>query len=225
MTSTNVSSVVLAEKYAREHFDLTLPMTAQELKNAFRKASKELHPDKGGDPRKFDAMKCAYDFLVTLKGMEYVYGERSSEGVQLATADGTPLYELGLGLGPTKNGRDCERCQHKGFTEEKRYDWGHYDVCTKCDEFGNIVVPTACRPCGGTGKFTQERSQKTVDCRVCGGSGKGRPQHKSCPDCEGVKRSTKRSTYYSKCYKCNGTGEIELFNALMPKMRIMNVKR
>lgn len=223
MTSTNVSSVALAEKYAREHFGLTLPFTVEELKSAFRSAAKKLHTDTSGDEntkRDFIAMKAAYDFLVKLEGMEYVYGERSAEGGQLVATDGTPLYELGLGLGPRKNGRDCERCQHKGFTEEPDFR----NTCWECDPYGRVIADVPCTPCGGTGWFTQRRGGQRVICRVCRGRGE-KFATITCPKCNGTKSVGKKRVRYSRCYECKGTGEIELFSPLILKGTIINVRR
>jgi len=155
--------------------------------------------------------------------MEYVYGERSSQGVQFVTTDGTPLYELGLGLGPLKNGRDCERCQHKGFTEEKSLFGSR--LCTNCDWDGQTYGDVTCRSCNGTGQFKQTRSERVVECRACLGRGVRRGR-RPCPICQGktfVGGSEKIT--YTKCYECKGTGEIELFNAAFPKMRIVNDRR
>lgn len=80
MTPINASTVAIAERYAREYFDLSLPLKADELKSAFRAAAKRLHTDTSGDERtknKFIEMKSAYDFLVKLDGMDFVYGERA----------------------------------------------------------------------------------------------------------------------------------------------------
>lgn len=234
MTSTyvNPSSIALAERYAREHFGLSLPLTSEDLKSAFRRRAKELHTDTSGDERtkfQFIAMKDAYDFLVKLDGMEFVYGEKGSNSgnVSVATIDGTPLYELGLGLGPMRNGRDCERCNHRGYTEEQdSYGFLHFDsYCYNCDSSGRVLTRETCRACKGTGKFKQERSGHVVTCRVCSGVGK-HPRnmtYSACPECEGKgRKEQEKKTRFAKCYECSGTGEIELFSPLLPKGRLIN---
>jgi DnaJ-class molecular chaperone len=230
MTSTaNPSTVALAEKYAREHFGLSLPLSPETLKGAFRKRAKELHTDTSRDQDTRDAfiaMKDAYDFLVNLEGMEFVYGERAgSENINFKTVDGTPLYELGLGLGPMKNGRDCERCGHKGYTEREDFDrLFSVEDCPHCNSTGRIRGFVICSACYGTGLFRQRRSGRTVICRVCGGSGTKFSSSATCPTCEGVRRRS-RGASFIRCYKCDGTGEIELFSPLFPKGRIMNGAR
>lgn len=231
MTSTmNASSIAIAERYAREYFGLSLPITSDELKSAFRRMAKELHTDTSGDQKtkdKFIAMKDAYDFLVKLDGMKFVYGEKSTDGqtIRFVTTDGTQLYELGLGLGHMKNGLDCERCQHKGYTEEEDFSSYFDNWCRQCNSTGRVRTRESCRPCKGTGKFTQERSGRVVDCRVCLGTGKHKfnMSYSSCPDCNGrgMKEPPKK-TRYVKCYECNGTGEIEIHNPVIAKGRIIN---
>lgn len=231
MTSINPSVVALAEKYAREQFGMSLPLTMEVLKTAFRTRAKELHTDTSGDQRTKDLfieMRRAYDFLVKLQDSNFVFGKAEAGGPTrgaMETVDGTPLYELGLGLGHMKNGKDCERCQHKGYTEEEDFPdhFGLWDYCYKCNPRGQIRTTGVCRPCNGTGKFTQERTKRVVECRVCTGTGKNSRHfsYKTCPDCKGTKRLTKRNkTRYVKCYECNGTGEIELFNTALPKGRV-----
>lgn len=225
MSTANASSIAIAERYAREHFGLSLPITSDELKSAFRRMAKELHTDTSGNTEtkdKFIAMKSAYDFLVKLEGMVFVYGGKSegnSTTIRLVTTDGTPLYELGLGLGPTKNGRDCDRCLHKGYTEERNFLGQR--ACHDCDWNGYVLANVPCKPCHGSGKFTQARSGRVVPCRACLGRGEkfGRTL---CPQCQGRKYIGESKIYYSKCYECGGTGEIELFSPLFPKGRMIN---
>ncbi len=230
MTSTaNASAISLAERYAREQFGLSLPITSVELKSAFRKMAKELHTDTSGDKAtnyKFIAMKAAYDFLVNLEGMKYVYGDREKEGqtVRLQTTDGIPLHELGLGVGPLKNGRDCERCERKGYTEEEDFSSFFTTYCYSCDSTGRVRGKASCHACKGTGKFTQERSKLVVDCRVCTGTGKHpyNTTYVDCPECKGRgRKEPPRKTRFVTCYECKGKGEIELTNPLFPKGAII----
>ena len=232
MSTVNQSSVALAERYAREHFNLSLPFTSDELKTAFRRKAKELHTDTSGDEstkEKFIAMKNAYDFLVKLEGMEFVYGTRgqSNGSVRFETSDGTPLYELGLGLGPMRNGRDCERCDHKGYTEvNDHFSYLDNEYCWKCDTRGCVLSSAVCHPCRGTGKFQQLRGRIVVTCRVCDGSGIKSNVYQICPDCHGSKRINKpQRKRFVKCYECKGTGEIELFNSVLPKGRMVDNKK
>jgi DnaJ-class molecular chaperone len=225
MTSINPSAVALAENHAREFFGLALPLTMESLKSAFRAAAKLLHTDTSGDENtkeKFIAMKAAYDFLVGLEGMEYVFGEHGQNGnlLRLATIDGTPLYELGLGLGPMKNVRDCERCGHKGYTEERDHFHDPFpgSVCSDCNYLGRVRSTTICHSCYGTGGFRQRRSGKLVVCRACSGIGV-KFGYQTCPRCKGTKRVSPPRVTYRKCYECDGTGEIELFSPLLPKGR------
>lgn len=211
----------------RTFFGVELPVSADELKTAFRTKSLELHPDKGGDAEKFIEMKDVYDFLVSLPDVFTRSDENPSVKCRCAT-DGTPLYELGLGLGPTKNGRDCPRCGRKGYTVRHGTS---YTVCEECNELGMVPrkVKVDCKYCKGSGKFTQRNSRRVVDCLACGGSGKfekifGRSNFgfgawEFCPKCLGTKTifSENEKEFYEKCYECGGIGEIRIYNPVIPK--------
>ena len=123
MYTTDVSRVlILAQKF----FCLEIPFTLTELKKAYRKASRELHPDMdGGDEEDFKAMQSAYEFISKFGQMPEVFTQekdRDSDSRPLTTTDGTPLADLGLGLGPTTNGKDCESCGHTGYNGLENLD-------------------------------------------------------------------------------------------------------
>lgn len=203
---------------AERVFSLKLPFTREELKTAFKREAKKLHTDiSGGDTKEdFIRMKEAYDVILSFD--EFFRADFSSN---LITIEGIPLSQLGLGLGPMKNGRDCERCARKGY-EEKRVPIYESVPCVMCYERG---VP--CRPCQGTGKFTQARSKKVVTCRVCDGT-KYVMRKAHCYFCGGTSYRqipTERfRTVYHKCFECGGSGEIELFNPVLPKGRLYSSK-
>ncbi|KKU47252.1 hypothetical protein A3E96_00845 [Candidatus Uhrbacteria bacterium RIFCSPHIGHO2_12_FULL_46_13] len=211
-----------ATALAQQFFSLGLPCSLQDLKTAFRKKAKQLHTDtSGGDTKAaFVTMKEAYDFLVSLKEtMSGVFAENGSGTKKFATTvEGLPLTELGLGLGPTTNGRDCPDCGRAGYTK----DFGNaFTVCEKCDKRGTIPRAYACRYCEGTGRFVQARSRREVSCRACGGSGRFKDprQRQLCPHCLGTKTIWGKpdTVFYRKCWKCHGTGEIQVFNPVIIK--------
>ncbi len=217
-----VTTTDLLQK-ARQFFDLVPPFSLTQLKEAFRGAAKKLHPDltKRDTGLLFDEMRRCYDSLTDLAEIDPRMFSGEGTAAALRTTDGTPLYELGLGLGPTRNGRDCKECEHRGYTEEFGIDWVSCETC-----FGSGEVPRImpCRYCEN-GKFKQQRSGHTVDCRVCKGTGKFKhPRHKEvCLDCLGVGRKygKGKQVRYCKCFDCKGMGEIELFNPLLPKGRLV----
>lgn len=221
MHTTDVSKVA---KFAQEVFCLELPLGLEELKKAYRKASKKLHPDvEGGDEEAFKAMRSAYDFIAGLYGnMPGIFRQKSEESgssFTTVTKEGIPLSELGLGLGPTTNGRDCDICGHNGYTT---HHGKHYVVCQACNEQGMVPKKFCCRACNGSGKFTQQRTQRVVNCRKCNGTGIFTHPFSSnpCPVCFGTKTlwsEDTRRVFYNRCWKCEGTGEIKIFNPMLPK--------
>lgn len=217
-----------AQQLGRTFFDMDFPCTAQDFKSAFRKAAKALHTDTSGHDSKdrFIAMKEVYDGIVELaeRTPGFFIESTGADGVVvsafLKTVDGTFLAELGLGLGPTKNGTDCPACQHKGYSEEFG---ASFKVCDACDRYGNVIREVICGPCRGTGQFRQRRSQRIVTCLKCSGAGKHlgtkMTDWMSCPKCRGTKTvySKKSEIFYRKCFECSGTGEIAMFNPVMIK--------
>lgn len=55
MMPINSSAIAIAERYAREFFNLGLPITSESLKSAFRAECKRLHTDTSGNASTKDA--------------------------------------------------------------------------------------------------------------------------------------------------------------------------
>lgn len=222
MTDKMTSKAMIAG--VKKYFEISLPTTVEELKKAYRKASKTFHPDanpKGNEEDRkvahedFIKMQAVYDAL-----MDSSFVEDGTNTINiLCTTDGTPLCDLGKGLGITQNGRTCDDCSGHGYrplNEFKNF------TCESCDENGLVPKQYSCKDCRGTGNFFQPKSEKVVPCRKCGGTGKFKhPHHKvACPECYGTKiRSafveSKKS--FSVCGHCDGTGEIPVYNPVMLK--------
>ena len=157
--------------------------TLDELKAAYRAAVKKTHPDMGGTESDFRAIQTEYERLLLLAQ------ETGADGKD-STIDGTPLSELGMGLGPTKNGKECLDCNGKGYNEYRS---------------GSNYVP-----CPNTVHMINRR------CALCGDTACsnrwswwfGRKEH--------WVRSKKKIIYH-KCSHCKGTGEVEIFNPAFPK--------
>lgn len=214
-----------AQRLGRLFFELDFPCTQAQFKSAFRKAAKALHTDtSGGDTKeKFVLMKEAYDLI--LDAAQKIPGffaadegnEAATAPAFLTTVDGTLLAGLGLGLGPTTNGSDCPVCQHKGYTEQFGYG---FIVCGTCDKDGRVKIgtPGRCRYCNGAGSRWVAGRSRPARCYTCRGSGY-QSGYEDCGRCRGTKtvRSEKEGTYYQKCYKCSGSGELPMFNPVFIK--------
>lgn len=161
------------EILARRYFKVELPVLSSVLKSAFRQAAKKFHTDTGGDKEEFIRMKSVYD-SIQQAGLAVESDSNLPAGSwkTLRTVDGTPLTELGLGLGPTVNGRECDRCDAKGYTS---YVDRQRVTCQSCGGFGNSRrhwFYHRCDICRGRG--TVERGPAITRYHKCGAcEGKG----------------------------------------------------
>ncbi|OHB14360.1 MAG: hypothetical protein A2431_00725 [Candidatus Zambryskibacteria bacterium RIFOXYC1_FULL_39_10] len=218
-------TVSQAPVLASAFLNITLPTSMDGLKKAFRKKSRQLHPDLGGDPEEFKQMVSVYEFIVNIAHLPGIIDENGTTqktNGHFSTVEGLSIFDLGLGLGPTKNGKDCPRCQHKGYTVEFGFV---RRSCPKCNRAGSVVIKTRrpCKYCRGTGKFRQARTGRVVDCNACKGSGMF--EHNTschCFSCLGTGTifSQTEEGHYLKCVECGGKGEIEIHNPVLPKGRL-----
>lgn len=220
------------------HFGLSAPVAFEDIKKKYRKESKRLHPDSSSPDSSEDAFKAlsgAFDGLKHLYQIgsrlfdaepmsdDAAEGEPQPPKMPRETVNGTPLSELGLGLGPTTNGKECTECDSLGYKVVHEHGFGK---CAKCEGHGYQPREFRCRACDGSGRFVQRRSLREVDCRVCQGTGifKHPFYTESCSACFGVGRGKTEkvvSIYILKCYTCKGTGETEVWNPVLPKGRLV----
>ncbi len=211
--SASLSYVV---ESAKKFFDMAPPFNLEALKTAFRRASHDLYPDKGGNQEAFIKMKQAYDVIVSFRDDPSLFGDGSNPQKGMRTIDGTWLHELGLGLGPMKNGVDCEVCNHRGYTEIQSMD---FRKCSACEgECWISLVP--CGDCKGSKKFTQ-KSGRVVECYRCRGAGMREVRPFQCIKCNG-RGDIYEAVYtqYIKCTACVGMGEVEIYNPVIPRGRL-----
>lgn len=205
---------------AKRYLNIDLPVYDTILKSAFRRATRELRGGDaaiGGDKELFIAMKTTYDDILTAK----LTISTSSDPLPtaddvLCTIDGTPLTELGLGLGPTTNGRDCTTCNGQGW--ERLMFISRYK-CSTC--FGEGLV-SKCIDCAGTGTFT--KGYRPVPCRRCHTSGVTPPTYFSksynCPSCQGrgtIESYDSKRPRFGRCSACAGKGETKIYNPVIIK--------
>ena len=199
----------------QDHLGLLAPVTIQDLKSAYRRKAKELHPDINQHGTElFKAFQEVYEWLTSPEILSVIARPGEVESVA-QTEDGVPLSELGLGFDNTKNGTDCPDCKHLGYAKIVREKT---TICLECFGAGWTYANT-CTSCKGTGKFTQERSKRVVDCMRCKATGTIRYRGLSrCTACVRgyVTHSTDRVIYHT-CYRCLGVGELEIFNPVLRK--------
>ena len=206
----------------------------EDLQRSYRQGSRRTHPDLNpNDPeagRKFQEVCTAYE---TLKG------KATKVGATGKTEEGDLITDLGQGLGPLVNGKDCLTCKGKGYITEETHGWVR---CTTCPGQGWYFPP--CRRCNGTGKY-KVNGVARGECRGCLGTGKWNKQV-PCPTCnkEGVSNRPSRDPWgrydifgifgdprqarlgevrtveahkFHTCQSCNGCGEVRIFNPALKK--------
>ncbi|HEV2562170.1 MAG TPA: molecular chaperone DnaJ [Rhizomicrobium sp.] len=191
----------------------------EEIKAAYRKLAKELHPDKNQGEKefehKFKEINEAYDVL--------------KDDQKRAAYDrfGHAAFEHGMGNGRSGNPFDFASSftdvfddlfgEFMGGRRARRQNRGadlRYNLEITLEEAfkgrrAEIKVPSAvaCEACGGTGA---ETGTKPEQCPTCSGMGKVRAQQgfftieRTCPNCRGQGRIIK-----NPCKACSGSGHIQ----------------
>lgn len=160
-------------------FEHILPCSMEQLTKEFRKQAKNLHPDVCRDNplagKMFDLMSIEYKLIQEIGYDDgLILSVTSHEGIaRPRTVCGKLLSTLGLGLGPTKNGKDCPQCLHDGYLTS----YGRaFDICIACDEYGKVQrgkIKIYCPKCSGTKAIWSDvKSKPRYDlCPTCGGTG------------------------------------------------------
>jgi molecular chaperone DnaJ len=199
--------------------------TADELKSAYRKKAKELHPDRNPDDpkadQKFKELNEAYDVLKDeQKRAAYdQYGHSAFEGPSGGRGGGpggfdfstsfTDVFDdlFGEFMGGRRGGGGGGNRAQRG--SDLRYNM---EISLE-DAFAGKAVPirvpgsVACEPCSGTGA---EPGSKPQTCTTCSGIGKVRAQQgfftieRTCPTCQGLGRMVK-----NPCRACSGAGRVQ----------------
>ncbi|MFC2967020.1 molecular chaperone DnaJ [Acidimangrovimonas pyrenivorans] len=207
--------------------------SAEELKKAYRRKAKELHPDRNSDnpdaENQFKEVNEAYDALKDAdKRAAYDrYGHAAFEG-GMGGARGGPGGMGGQGdfasafsdvfedlFGDFMGGRGGGG----GRSRAQRGSDLRYNLRVTLEEAYNgvqktITVPTAvsCTVCNGTGA---EGGAEPATCPTCSGMGKVRAQQgfftveRTCPTCGGIGQIVK-----NPCKACGGAGRVEKERAL-----------
>ncbi len=186
----------------RKYYDiLGVPMgtSAAEIKRKYRELSQTMHPDKGGDTRKFQELTNAYSILV---GKSKPSRSELKEQVQRDNKSMQEEWrrqeaELQNEIRAKKLARDAARFAQREQPTPKRavarakvartIVRDIYDTCASCNGLG--VIRDLCQKCCGTGNIVGVGRRVVQHCDSCDRTGH-------------VKRSG--------CFACQGKGRIFL---------------
>jgi molecular chaperone DnaJ len=182
---------------------------ADEIKKAYRKLSKEHHPDKGGNEDKFKDVAAAYDILSDpQKKQNYdMFGDAKGNPDPFAGFGGgfNPFGGFDDFISQMMGGGRRQPQQRKGSNvgvhvqmslidilkgATKRVNYTKQDKCDSCDGKGGQDV-SICNTCNGAGHVTQVMRTPAGIMQQVG----------VCPNCSGEGKSIK-----TPCNKCHGSG-------------------
>ncbi len=199
-----------------------------DVRKAYRKLSKQLHPDSGGDEEKFKEVSAAYDVLGDeAKRKEYDEVRRLGPSGGFGGGGGSPfggggpggfpggfrVDDLGDLLGGMFNrggagtrGRPSGRAAgpRRGDDLETELHLAFDDAVNGVETTVNVTSDAACTNCGGTGAAP---GTSPVICSTCGGRGV-RDENQGlfsfsqpCRDCKGTGMRVE-----TPCKDCRGSG-------------------
>ena len=179
-----------------------------DIKKAFRKLSKQHHPDKGGNEEKFKEISEAYDTLSSTEKKHKYDNPNPFEDMMRGGGGGRgpnadDLFNQFFG-----SGRQRQRMRPKGRSlniplvvtledvylgNTKQLIYERNVNCTSCNGYGGVAQ--RCTPCGGSGTIKQVvgnaffRQVRTQPCGSCNAN--GFVVTEPCGSCGGI-GSTKR---------------------------------
>ncbi len=189
--------------------------TQEEIKKAYRRLARELHPDVSADPsteNRFKEVTAAYEILSDpdKRGQYDMYGQGGTDVFPFA--DVGDIFEAFFGAGTFGRRRPTRRRSRVQRGEDV---FASLSVSFREAAFGThreIEVETleSCDRCGATGA---EPGTGPSRCRRCGGAGQVQGVRRSifgtvmttqaCPSCEGTGEEI-----VSKCPACAGDGRV-----------------
>jgi len=204
-----------------------------ELKKQFRKLSLEKHPDTGGSSELFIQLEKSYKILEFIAIANYTDNEE-------LFISGKNIKEYGCGLPNNVNAKTCENCNGLGYKQFDNYEFC-YCECEKCQ--GTGVHFYKCKKCYGTGIYFGIGKTKGCKCKSCKGTGKFFPKYNSklppsifiidgvktkvnrCELCRGSGEifGRRKTKYYLSCDMCDGIGEIQIYNPVLPKGLLIDI--
>ncbi len=203
--------------------------SADEIKKAYRRKAKELHPDRNADnpnaEAQFKEANEAYDVLKDADkkaaydrfghaafegGMGGGGGPRGGQG-DFASAFSDVFDDLFGDMMGGRGGGGRARAQRGN---DLRYNLriNLEDAYKGLQKTVNVPTAVGCDSCNGTGA---EGGSEPVNCPTCNGMGKVRAQQgfftveRTCPTCSGMGQTIK-----DPCKTCHGQGRVEKEKAL-----------
>lgn len=213
----------------------------QELKSNFRKLSFVVHPDRnqGNVECEEELRKLIICYEILEKACTN-FGEKTDGNLIIAekTVEGYRISELGKGYPIIENATTCDICEGKGYTSFREEGAFELVTCPDCEGIG--IFSYKCKKCDGSGEY--KRNGKVVgECNLCNGSGRFYPENKkpiypfepikyipgtmkrgyNCKKCKGsgmiYGRALTDRLNHTICQKCEGKGEIRIFNPVLPR--------
>ena len=206
----------------------SFPFDNFSLKSKFRENCFKYHPDKNpGDKKAEEMMKkinVAYEYLEPFATKVDIFKESVVEDLILKQrkSEETDMFKIF---------EVCPDCHGVGSHTRQSYET--YTSCIYCDGtikrysmfegfkmYGTGFVTLDCYSCGMKGyRYNKETKQKET-CSRCHGAGKFQA---TCKHCNGAGLQKGRSTITITCFRCDGTGRIEIkpFNPVIRRGAVM----
>ncbi|MCY4152063.1 MAG: molecular chaperone DnaJ [Aestuariivita sp.] len=213
----------------RDYYDVlgvSKKASADDIKRAFRKKAKDLHPDRNSDKSnaeaRFKEVNEAYEVLkdAEKKAAYDQFGHAAFEGGRgggsysggFSSADDFPFGGFANAFGDifeTFSGRRAATRDRATRGSDLRYDLSITleEAFSGLNKNLNVRTMVNCEECDGSG--SKGAVPPTV-CPTCGGAGKVRTQsglftvERTCPTCSGVGHIIK-----DPCPACHGAGRVE----------------
>ncbi|GAB5367522.1 hypothetical protein AAMO2058_001237700 [Amorphochlora amoebiformis] len=179
---------------------VTKSATPAEIKRAYYKNSMKMHPDKGGDPKKYKEICEAYECLSN-KEKRKAYDSGGKEGVdqqQQMEAQKRAMEAMQRGgrekKMPTLTHKLRVTLEDLYNGKTKRIALRRSRICDECMGKGTLKedASVTCTTCRGRGQVMRMRQlgrgmiqQIPAACNACGGTGSGIPDADKCRRCRG----------------------------------------
>jgi DnaJ homolog subfamily A member 2 len=180
-----------------ELLELTSSASSNDLRKAYKKLLLKHHPDKGGDPKKFQELQNVYEVLSDPDRKE-LYDKYGEDGLKSHTTTenkqkpkaASILYTIRIQLEEVYTGVTKEL----EITRER--------MCKKCNGLGAKTgcIRYTCEGCNGKGiqayltKTNIGMIQQTLPCTICEGLGTCISENDKCEDCKGKKKIEEKKT-------------------------------